>query len=195
MNETNAHRAGIRVLLFLAALVAGAACAAFAAAESKPPITADASSAAWQAPKAEDVRKQLFQWLDVRKVDTPTRESIGKLWSDSAAAAGAELLGRLAESLALVDPQVRRLVDQCAQRHKPGPLPKYPWLTDAKTPPLVAKNIRLYYGCYLVRETLLEEALEQFQGLEPGDVVDPASLLFCEAAPGLRSFAWGSTTP
>jgi len=45
----------------------------------------------------------------------------------------------------------------------------------------VAKNMRLYFGCYLVRETLFEEALEQFKGLEPGEVVDPASLLFCEA--------------
>ena len=181
MKKTHANRAGFRVFLFLVAAVAGFPSAAPAADEVKPPAVAGSSSSAWQASKTGDVRKQLFQWLDTRTVDFPTRDAIAKLWSDPSAAAGPELLGRLAESLALVDPAVRTLVDQCAQRHKPGPLPSYPWLTDAKTPPLVAKNMRLYYGCYLVRETLLEEALEQFQGLEPGDVVDPASLLFCEA--------------
>lgn len=181
MNPIKAPAACCRVMVLLLAAAAGFPSAVPAAVDTKPLAAPHAASAAWQAPKTEDVRKQLFQWLDAQKVDPPARDVIAKLWTDSSTAAGPELLGRLAESLAVVDPQVRTLVDQCAQRHKPGPLPGYPWLSDAKTLPLVARNMRLYYGCYLVRETLFDEALEQFKGLEPNEVVDPASLLFCEA--------------
>jgi hypothetical protein len=138
-------------------------------------------AAAWQTPTAQEVRTQVLQWLDGQKADPALAAEVRRLWENTPdSLTGSELLGRLAESFARVDPRVRQLVDGCAQPHRPGPLPPYAWLGDAKTPPLVAKNMRLYYGCYLVRQSLLEEALEQFRGLRPGDVVDPASLLFYE---------------
>ena len=43
---------------------------------------------------------------------------------------------------------------------------------------LVAANLRLLYGRWLVQQSLFDEALEQLAGLHPGDVVAPAELLF-----------------
>jgi hypothetical protein len=49
---------------------------------------------------------------------------------------------------------------------------------DPQSPPLVANNLRLLYGRWLAGESLFDEALEQLDGLQPQDVVDPATLLF-----------------
>ena len=57
-------------------------------------------------------------------------------------------------------------------------LPTFAWLTDSKTAPLVAANMRLYYGRWLVQGQWFEEALEQLGGLKTADVVAPAELLF-----------------
>ena len=71
-----------------------------------------------------------------------------------------------------------RLVELCSQPKSQLLLPSQPWLTDPKTPPLVANNLRLLYGRWLVHEALFDEALEQLAGLKPDDVVAPAALLF-----------------
>jgi hypothetical protein len=52
------------------------------------------------------------------------------------------------------------------------------WLAAASTPPLLACNVRLWYARWLIHEALYDEAAEQLQGLQPQQVVDPASLLF-----------------
>jgi hypothetical protein len=57
-------------------------------------------------------------------------------------------------------------------------------------------NLRLWYGRWLVQESLYDEAQEQLAGLQPEGVADPATLLFCQAvvnhrllnqAPGLEA--------
>ncbi len=57
-------------------------------------------------------------------------------------------------------------------------LPSQPWLQDPKAPLLVTANLRLFYGRWLVQQSLFDEAQEQLSGLSPGDVVAPAELLF-----------------
>ena len=42
----------------------------------------------------------------------------------------------------------------------------------------MAANLRLLYGRWLVQQSLFDEASEQLAGLNPGDVVAPAELLF-----------------
>ncbi|HEY5312750.1 MAG TPA: hypothetical protein VIK18_09520, partial [Pirellulales bacterium] len=44
-----------------------------------------------------------------------------------------------------------------------------------------ARNLRVYYGRWLAHEALYDELLEQVKGLDPAQVADPATLLFCQS--------------
>ena len=92
-----------------------------------------------------------------------------------------ELLGRLVRTIALVDEDARGLVDLCSKPAADGALPSQAWLADPKRAPLVAGNLRLWYGRWLAQGAMFDESREQLVGLEPEDVVDPATLLFYQA--------------
>jgi hypothetical protein len=57
-------------------------------------------------------------------------------------------------------------------------MPDVAWLADESVPPLIRTNSRLLYARWLAHHQLYDEVLESMKGLEPQDVVDPASLLF-----------------
>jgi hypothetical protein len=135
--------------------------------------------ATWSPPTAEQVKAQLDQWLAEQKVDELTKFKIEALWpQDGAPAAPDQLLDQVAATVALVDADVRELVVHCRhERSSPVP-PKFAVLADEKQAPVVRNNLRLLYGRWLAQHDLYDEALAQLEGLEPADVVDPATLLF-----------------
>ncbi len=111
---------------------------------------------------------------------------------------GGELLERVVKTIALVDAPTRDLLAICAKPRAVGPPPKFPWLTEEKTPPLVRNNLRLWFGRWLAQEQMYDDSLDQIATLEPTDVADPASLLFFQAIdhhwllhkePGLKSIS------
>lgn len=133
----------------------------------------------WQAPPLAEVRAELFTWLDQRQPDEATRAAVQALWPTvETGLAGPELLARLSRSFALVDANARQLVELCSKPKSEPTVTAPAWLRDAATPPLMAHNLRLLYGRWLVHESLYDEAREQLAGLTPEQVVDPASLLF-----------------
>ncbi len=93
----------------------------------------------------------------------------------------AELLDRLAATIAIADPNAKSLVEMCGKPHDALKTPEFTWLSDAKTPALVSHNLRLLLGKWLVQERLYDEGLAQLEGLQPADVVDPGSLLFYQS--------------
>ena len=118
-------------------------------------------------------------WLQQNAADAALRtRALAVVNSIGDQAAGSELLDRLAETFALVDPRMAQLVEICSHPRSSLVLPTFTWMTDSKTPPLVAANMRLYYGRWLVQGQWFEEALEQLGSLKPGEVVAPAELLF-----------------
>jgi hypothetical protein len=136
----------------------------------------------WQSPSADRVRNQVFAWLDERKLEAAERARAEALWPAKAEqVSGAELLERLVRTAALADENARKLVELCSQARAPLSPPSQPWLADSKTPAWLAKNVRLYYGRWLAQQRLFDEALEQLDGLQADEVVDPASLLFYQA--------------
>jgi hypothetical protein len=138
--------------------------------------------AAWQTPGAQDVRAQVFAWLDAKKVDAATRTKAEAVWSDLPSAISEdELLVRLARTFALLDPNAAKLLALCSQPRSQLIVPAQPWLADGSSPPLLAANLRLLYARWLVHESMFDEAQEQLSGLSPGDVVAPASLLFYQS--------------
>jgi len=137
------------------------------------------NTTAWRLPNADAVRAEVFAWLDKQKVDKATRQKATELWSSvSDELTGKALLERVVDTMALADKNVAQLVGRCSKPRQPGVLSAPAWLVEEKTPPLVANNLRLFYGRWLAHQLLYDEALEQLAGLEPKDVVDPASLLF-----------------
>ncbi len=176
--------------------------AAFDTASARGADAADdefAKQPTWTVPTAADVRGDVFNWLDDRKVDVDVRKQAEALWpTDGEQPAGAGLLERVVKTIAVGDPQTRELIDLCAKPKAIGPLPKVAWLADEKLPAIERNNLRLWYARWLAQERLYDYALTQLAGLEPADVVDPASLLFYQAVandwllhkdPGLKTIA------
>ena len=153
----------------------------------------------WSVPTAADIRGDVFKWLDDRKIDADARKQAEALWpTDGAKPTGADLLERVVKTIALGGPQARELIDLCAKPKAIGPLPKFDWLADDKLPAIERNNLRLWYARWLAQQRLYDYALTQLAGLEPADVVDPASLLFYQAVanhwllhkdPGLKTIA------
>ena len=145
----------------------------------------------------EQVRQQLSGWLETLEVDDAAQAEALALWSGEPAVAEAtDLLKRLADSLALVDPKIRELVDFCSQPKQSVVVPEFAWLAHDERPAFVRNNLRLLLGRWLAQEQMYDEALTQIAELSPEQVVDPATLLFyqsvchhrlLQAEPGLAS--------
>lgn len=153
-----------------------------ARAADERPTSGFGRRASWQLPTVEAVKQQVFDYLSGESIDDAARVQVQALW-ESAANEGHEphLLDLVAATAAEVDPQAQTLVDFCSRNRTQVALPEVLWLVDEKTPAFVRHNLRLLYTRWLVQESLYDEALEQLRGLSPGDVVDPAGLLFYEA--------------
>jgi hypothetical protein len=171
----------LTALLVLAALmgVAPALAADLPTPDLSPASDPLAKTASWQPPRAEDVKTQALEWLEKAKAGQAAVAEAKTLWDKlPAQPSGSEVLTCLAETLAKGDSHAEGLVGLCAKPRGLAILPQQSWLTDAKTPPLVANNMRLYFGRWLIQSAMFEEALDQLKGLKPGDVVAPAELLF-----------------
>jgi hypothetical protein len=166
-------------ILLLAGLFGSSALAASSVAPSDPMIH---KAPTWHPPQVADVKAQIVAWLRRNVPDAALRsKALAVVNGIGDQATGSELLDRLAETFALVDPKVAQLVEVCSHPRSRLVLPTFAFLTDAKTAPLVAANMRLYYARWLVHGQWFEEALEQLGGLKTAEVVAPADLLFYQA--------------
>jgi hypothetical protein len=140
---------------------------------------AESPVAVVKAPGAAEVKARLGQWLDERQADEATRGKVEAIFAQLPdEPSELDLLAAAANSLAAVDPQAADLVAMCAKPKDRYILPQRAWLADEQTPDFVANNLRLHYARWLVHEEMFDEAMEQLAGLDPADVVAPATLLF-----------------
>jgi len=138
--------------------------------------------ATWSQPSAEAVKAEVDKYLAGRELDEATKAKIDALWpKEGGPTAGDALLTQTATTLAAVDEGARQVVLACRAEKAPLPLPKYDLLSDEKTPDFVRNNLRLLYGRWLVQHRLYDEAKDVLKDLKPEQVVDPASLLFCQS--------------
>jgi len=136
---------------------------------------------AWGLPDAAKVRTGVMAWLEAEKADPAVVAQVEAIWPADDKPAGGELLERLAQVLAVGDARAAELVKTCSHPVRSGQPPDFPWLSAAETAPLVAANLRLVYGRWLVQNALYDEAGQVLGGLSPDDVVDPPMLLFYQA--------------
>jgi hypothetical protein len=182
-----------RILLFAICLFSF--CASAPAAPSLPPPDPMIHKApTWHPPQVSEVKAQLVAWLQQNVPEAALRaKGMAIVGGISDKATGSELLDRLAETFAAVDPKVAQLVEICSHPRSRMVLPTFAWMIDPKTAPPTrhpalyehipgagcpAANMRLYYGRWLIRGQWFEEALEQLGGLKTAEVVAPAELLF-----------------
>ncbi len=155
--------------------------------------------ASWKLPTGARVREQLSVLLIEPQADPATRRAIEANWSQAERWTDPALIFQhLVAALAALDPRAKEVVELCASPRDRIVLPQFDFLAEDKTPALERNNLRLLLGRWLVQEKLIDEALEQLEGLQPDDVADPAGLLFYQAVvyhatlqkkPGLDSIA------
>jgi hypothetical protein len=164
-----------RRLLALFLLIPIAAVAAYAGSD----LNSDSS---WQPVKAEAVRNQLEEYLRTSDLSPEQQTEVRDRWKAIGDQPGADVLERLAQSLAKADDKVAELVTFCSTTADRGhKLPEFSWLADSETPQLISHNMRLYYARWLVQQGYYDEAIGWTEGLETKDVVAPESLLFYRA--------------
>ncbi len=172
----------MRRALSIARMVAGTALVLAACAPARAQSLGASGSPTWRPPEAAKVKADVFAWLDAKKIDAATHTKAETLWSSVPAPVGEEeLLLRVAQSFALADANAAKLVALCSEPRPRLPLAEQAWLREPSLAPLVAANLRLLYGRWLVHQSLFDEAHEQLAGLTPAQVVAPASLLFYQS--------------
>jgi hypothetical protein len=164
----------LRTLLTIAILVAG----------GLPLRGADefGPNPTWKPSSQPEVREQVLAWLKTSQLEPAEQDKIKAQWpAENDAATAAELLVRLANSFAAADKRASQLVEFCSRENTAVELPDFAWLLDDKTPPFLRNNLRLYYARWLAQQDLYDESLVFLTGLEPNEVIDPASLLFYQS--------------
>jgi hypothetical protein len=164
-----------RFLAGLAVLAAGWALA----------VCADESlekRASWQQPARAEVKQAIDVWLTDHELDELTQTRLDVLWSDEAARAfDQDRLDLLAETIAMIHPETRAVIELCSLPQRPLVLPRFDFLDSEQTTSFVRDHLRLYLARWLAQQAMYDESLEMVRGLEPGEVVDPAALLFYQA--------------
>lgn len=135
--------------------------------------------AKFKPPAVEELRQRALNWLSERTNDDAVRESAAALWN--ADQQTADVLDRLAATFSLADERAASLATLCSKARVTGPLAPQEWLKSDELSAFERNNLRLFYGRWLAQERLYDEALAQLSGLEPGEVVDAAALLFYQA--------------
>jgi hypothetical protein len=143
---------------------------------------AAAQPPAWKSPTVQDARAKVLSAIDSINIRESARKKVEAVWANVPMPASEDdLLTAVVGSASLVNANAAHLVAFCSQPRTSLVLPPRPWLADGSLPAIFADNLRLFYAGWLVHETMFDEAQEQLAGLQPGDVVAPASLLFYQS--------------
>jgi hypothetical protein len=137
--------------------------------------------ASWTVLTQQQVREQLDKWLTGFELDELTTAKIDAIWSAGAAETdGAAVLERLLTSIAMVDPEVKELVQFCDED---SALPRaFTFLSESDKSDWLVHNSRLYYGRWLAQRRFYDESQQLLEGLAVESVADPASHLFYHGA-------------
>ena len=138
--------------------------------------------ASWQIPDAEQIRSQLEQHLEKQNADEALKLQINILWDTPLISDDQSLLlDQLINSLILIDTNIAKLVNRLESTPATGAQTIPALLNQKDLPPFFTNNIRLYYARWLAQSELQDECLEVLAGIQPQDVVAPATLLFFQA--------------
>ena len=142
--------------------------------------------ASWEYPSAEAVKFDLDAWLEQQPLDGETTDEIAKVWEGADQSTGADLLRRVAQTIALADAEAAAFISVCLAPRSSIAMPECALLSDETAPGVVRDNLRLILGAWLADHQLYDEALEQLGELTVESVADPGKLLFYQGAVHFR---------
>ncbi len=159
------------------ALAVPVVAAGLARAENKPAKEV-LSFGTLKAPAPEEARAQALAWLkSAGKTDEASQKAFEAIWAD----AERPVLDRVAQTLALGDPEAAKLLSEANASTGPAPTAAPAVLKDANRPVFYRANLGLAYGKALCKRRVYEEALDVLKTVKPEQVVDPAAYLFQRA--------------
>ncbi|MBS0209334.1 MAG: hypothetical protein JSS27_10295 [Planctomycetes bacterium] len=129
-------------------------------------------------PTWEAMHHALAGWLGSHNLDPAARQRAEQLWPAAAHVPRDAWLDQLAAALAQGDPRIAALVEQCSKPRTGMRLPETAILADPQLPPVLSRQLKLYYGRWLAQQNLYDESLQQLKDLDPSESIDPATLLF-----------------
>jgi len=135
----------------------------------------------WSTPAWNACCEAVHGWLAEVQPADEVRRQVEARWPQSEPPQLPDRLDHLIGTFALVHPDVQQWADGLAGMTDPQGAPPAPWLDGGTLPSLVRANCQLYFGRWATRHGLYDEAHRQLDSLTPDDVLDPATLLFCQA--------------
>ena len=148
--------------------------------------TAPAERTRFAPPPLAEVRAAVAEYLD-RKAEErgeplPDREELTAAWDDLPGdAPPSDRLDLLARTLRAADPAIEELLAPLGPLDPvPEERPDVDFAVDSSDE-WVRDHLRLLVGRALVRMGLYDEALGELESLDPAELVDPATALFCRA--------------
>src|SRR5439155_19858705 len=137
----------------------------------KKPTKEPASFGTLRAPAAEAARVQAQDWLQkAGKNDPATQKAFEAIWT-----ADRPLLDRVAETLALGDPDAAKVLAEVRDPGSPAPKELPSLLKDTKFPAFYRANLALAYAKALSGRRVYEEALDALKLVKAEHVVDPSA--------------------
>jgi hypothetical protein len=139
-------------------------------------------------PDATTLRNRVLASTAAATAGDPSLQAgVAAVWSDAAGVVNDDPVVRIARTAAFFDDRAAALVRICSGTTEPWNVPDQTWLRDMspgtdRLDPWLRDQLRLYFGRWLAQRKMYDQALVVLAGLEPTDVVDPASLLFYQAA-------------
>jgi hypothetical protein len=144
-----------------------------AEADTKPPKEV-ASFGALQAPSLEAAREQAAKWY--ASVGGKDQKAFDALW-----ATDRPILDKVAQTLALGNPDAAKLLKQANDPNAPAPEGVPAILKDPKADTFLRANLALAYAKALSNRRIFEEAQLALASVKAEQVVDPAAFFFVKA--------------
>jgi hypothetical protein len=144
-----------------------------AEADTKPPKEV-ATFGALQTPSPEAARDQAAKWY--ASVGGKDQKAFDAIW-----ATDRPILDKVAQTLALGNPEVAKLLKEVNDVNAPAPEGVPALVKDAKADTFLRSNLALAYAKALANRRIFEEAQLSLASVKAEQVVDPAAYFFVKA--------------
>jgi hypothetical protein len=127
--------------------------------------------------KYEVVKTKTMEWVKNQKTDSKVVESIEKQWASDTRSPD-ELLELVIQTFKKIDLDTKRFVERCVYQRNPFIPQGNALLEREEMGDFYRANMGLFYGCYLSRRKLYDDALVVFKKTDVKQVIDPSLYFF-----------------
>lgn len=137
----------------------------------------------WSYPHFTEARRSIVEAVAALKLQKLQSEAALRGWPESdIGPAPDHWLDALADTLHAALPDLRATIDRARDPSTGLEIPDFSAIDELSPTPFVKNHLKLLAGRWFAQHGYYDEALEQFAGLDPNALIDPATLLFHTAA-------------